>query len=46
MDLKKIGWYGGREWTRFIWLRIWTSVGSWEHSYGPTGSIKCREFLD
>jgi hypothetical protein len=38
--------YGGNVWTGFIWLRIGTVAGSFEHGNEPSGSIKGRELLD
>jgi hypothetical protein len=33
-------------WIGFIWLRIGTGEGSYEHSNEPLGSIKGGKFLD
>jgi hypothetical protein len=33
-------------WTGFIWLRIGTSGGCYEHGDETSGSIKVDEFLD
>jgi hypothetical protein len=39
--------WGGRTYTRFIWLRIGALVAdSCEHGKEPSGCIKLREFLD
>jgi hypothetical protein len=38
-------WDGGT-WTGLIRLRIWTGGGLYESGDEPSGSIKCREFLD
>jgi hypothetical protein len=36
---------GGRMWTGFMWLRIWTSNCSCEHGDKPLDSIKGGVFL-
>jgi hypothetical protein len=33
-------------WVGFIWLRIETSSGFWEHDKELSGSINCRKFLN
>jgi hypothetical protein len=33
-------------WTGLIWLGIWTDVCTCECGNEPSGSIRCREFLD
>jgi hypothetical protein len=38
--------YGGKLWTRCIWLRIGINAGSFERGYEPLGSIKGGVFLD
>jgi hypothetical protein len=38
-------WYKGT-WTGWIWLRIGQMVGSCKCGNEPTGSLKCREFLE
>jgi len=43
MDLQKVGWGA---WAGLIWLRIGTGGGSFKTSNEPSGSIKCRDFLD
>jgi hypothetical protein len=40
MDLKELGW-GGR--IGFIWFRIETGAGSYEHGNEPAGFIECWE---
>jgi hypothetical protein len=37
---------GEGAWTGLIWLRIWTGGGLCKCSNEPSGSIKCREFVD
>jgi hypothetical protein len=41
-----LGKWGGRVWTRFIWIRIRISVTPFEHGNEPSGSINSGEFLD
>ena len=41
MELQEVGCGGA--WTGSSWLRIGTGGG---HDIEPSGSIKCREFLD
>jgi len=43
MDIQEIGW---RVWTGIFWLRVGTSDRVCENRNEPSGSIKCREFLD
>jgi hypothetical protein len=44
-----LNWIGKKSvlrlWTRFSWLRIWSSGGSCEHGYEPWGSIEGEELL-
>jgi hypothetical protein len=43
MDLQEVGW---EAWTGLIWPRIGQVAGAGECGYEPSGSTKCREFLD
>jgi len=43
LDLLEIGWVGGTDWNYLVEDK---DVGSLEHSKEPSGSLKCREFLN
>ena len=38
--------WGGKAWAALIWLRKVQVTNAYEWGNGPSGSIKCREFLD
>ena len=38
--------WGGKAWAALIWLKKVQVTSAYECSNGPSGSIKCREFLD
>jgi hypothetical protein len=33
-------------WTKLLWLRVRTVVGTCEYGNEPLGSVKCEEFLN
>ena len=43
MDLQEVGW---EAWTGLMWLRIGIGGACHKCSNEPSGSIKCRKFLD
>jgi hypothetical protein len=38
--------WGGTAWAALIWLKKVQVTSAYECGNGPSGSIKCREFLD
>jgi hypothetical protein len=38
--------WDGEAWTGFIWLKIGQVARACEYGNEPSGSTKCREFLD
>jgi hypothetical protein len=40
-----LGKYGGKLWTRFMWLSVGTVEGFCEYGNGPSGSIIGEKFL-
>jgi hypothetical protein len=38
--------WGGKAWTALIWFKKVQVTGAYECGNGPSGSVKCREFLD
>jgi hypothetical protein len=43
LDLQEVGC---GVWTGLIWLRVKARAGTFECDNKPSGSIKCRDFLD
>ena len=43
IDFQEVGW---RELVELIWMRIGQVAGSYKCGNSPSGSVKCREFLD